>query len=59
MAKQAENGRDHQKTQRMSSLILGVKCSHLGISGVVNRPYFVSDTIPYDGFLVTQSATLS
>ena len=24
------------------------KCSHFGIFGVVNRPYFVSQTIPYN-----------
>ena len=25
-----------------------VKCSHFGIFSVVNRPYFVSQTIPYN-----------
>ena len=39
MAEIARNRNGHTRS---------VKCSHFGIFSVVNRPYFVSQTIPYN-----------
>ena len=35
-------------TRNRNGLTRSVKCSHFGIFSVVNRPYFVSQTIPYN-----------
>ena len=36
-----------------------VKCSHFGIFSVVNRPYFVSQTIPYNVLVNGSSRNLT
>ena len=46
----AENARNHSGL----TLILRVKCSYFEMCIVVNRPYFVPQTIPYNVFKYSQ-----
>ena len=55
MVKQASNGKNRQKLQRthkmrVSFIDFTCKCSYFKIFIVVNRPYFVPYTIPYNLF---------